>query len=108
MGFVAGISGQTSYSPELFADEPPVTGSNPIAAERSNEATGIIRFENPDGPAHSFTVYDMAGGWVQLLDNIFNTNFQMEQGNLSDGLYIYWLSNEYGVVGEGKLILKAR
>lgn len=65
-----------------------------------------IQFENPDGLAHSFTVFDMAGRSVLVLDHIFHTNFQMERGNLSDGLYLYRLSNEHGMVVEGMLLLK--
>ncbi len=73
-----------------------------------NPAVDLISvvFGNPDGVAHSFTMYDMAGRSVRMFSNIYGSSFQMERGNLKEGLYLYKLSNEEGVVAKGKLILK--
>jgi hypothetical protein len=65
-----------------------------------------IEFENPEGIAHNFSIYDMAGRSVVVMSDSYNSSFQMERGDLNDGLYIYRLTNANGVVDEGKLILK--
>ena len=65
-----------------------------------------VTFDNPNAVAHSFTIFDMAGRSVRMFTNIYDSSFQMERGNLNDGLYVYRLTNEYGVAGEGKIILK--
>jgi len=65
-----------------------------------------IEFENPEGIAHNFSIYDMAGRSVVVMSDIYHSSFQMERGDLNDGFYIYRLSNKNGVVDEGKLILR--
>ena len=46
--------------------------------------------------------YDMAGRTVRVVSNIYNGSFQIERGKLNDGLYLYRLTNENGIVAEGK------
>ncbi len=65
-----------------------------------------VEFENPAGLAHSFTLYDLTGRSVRMLNNIFDGSLQFERGGLKDGVYIYRLTNDHGVVAEGKVILK--
>jgi hypothetical protein len=65
-----------------------------------------VSFENPSAIAHTFTLYDMSGRLVRVHNNIYDSSTQIERGSLNDGIYIYSLSNDNGLVGEGKLILK--
>jgi hypothetical protein len=65
-----------------------------------------VEFENQEGTVHCFTMCDMAGRSVRVINNINGSSFQMERGNLDNGLYIYRLTDEKGVVAEGKLIFK--
>ncbi|MEZ5069723.1 MAG: T9SS type A sorting domain-containing protein [Bacteroidales bacterium] len=65
-----------------------------------------VEFENNLGLAHTLTLYDISGRVVRSIRQIVDTQVQMDRGELNDGLYIYRLSNEVGVVAEGKIILK--
>ncbi len=64
-----------------------------------------VEFENASGIAHSFSVYDMAGRSVVVINNIYESSLQFERSGLQGGVYIYRLTNENGAVAEGKLIL---
>lgn len=65
-----------------------------------------VDFENPSGAPHSFRLYDMSGRSVRVINHICESSFVINRGDLHGGLYIYRLTNESGVVAEGKLILK--
>jgi hypothetical protein len=65
-----------------------------------------VSFDNAAGIAHTFALYDMAGCTVRMITEIHDSSLQMDRGNLENGLYLYRLSNESGVVAEGKLILE--
>jgi len=65
-----------------------------------------VSFDNASGLAHTFTMYDMAGRSLRIISNIYDSNMQIGREDLNEGLYIYTLSNEKGVVGGGKLVLK--
>ena len=65
-----------------------------------------VEFDNPSGMAHTFTMYDLAGRPVRMINNIYDNTFQIERGGLNDGLYIYKLARGNSTVSEGKLILK--
>jgi len=93
--------------------------NNPFvsAEERSIEISAVVypnpmldfatvKFENESGMAHSFRLYDMSGRVCQMMDNIYNNSFQINRDGLRGGLYIYRLSNDNGIVSEGKLIVK--
>jgi hypothetical protein len=65
-----------------------------------------VEFDNEAGIAHSFAIYDMSGRTVKVVNNIYSS-FQIERGNLMEGLYIYRMTNENGaVVAGGKLVFK--
>ena len=65
-----------------------------------------LTFDNASGLAHTFTMYDMAVRSVKMISNIYDCQIQVERGDLNGGLNIYTLSNEKGVIGGGKLVLK--
>jgi hypothetical protein len=65
-----------------------------------------VEFENVNGVMHTFRLYDLSGRAVRTMGHIYDTRFVIDRGNLKDGIYIYTLSNESGIVSEGKLILK--
>jgi hypothetical protein len=65
-----------------------------------------VEFENPAFAIHTFRLYDLSGRTVCRLDHISDDRFVIDRGTLKDGMYIYTLSNEGGIVSEGKLILK--
>jgi hypothetical protein len=65
-----------------------------------------VEFENSNGLLHTFRLYDMSGRTVRIKDHIYENSFVIDRGSLKDGIYIYILSNEAGVVSEGKLIFK--
>lgn len=65
-----------------------------------------LAFDNPRSLSHSLAVYDMAGRTVRMISNISDSSLQIDRGDLNDGVYIYRLSNDSSVVGEGKLVLK--
>jgi hypothetical protein len=51
-------------------------------------------------------MYDLSGRTVRIIENIYESSFVIDRGTLMDGVYIYTLSNESGIVSEGKLMLK--
>jgi hypothetical protein len=65
-----------------------------------------VEFDNPDGTLYTFRLYDMSGRTVSIMEPIYENTFVFDRGSLKDGIYIYMLSNEAGMVSEGKLILK--
>jgi hypothetical protein len=65
-----------------------------------------VEFDNPHGTPHAFRLYDMSGRTVRIMDYIYEGSFVFDRGALEDGIYIYILSNDGGMVSEGKLILK--
>lgn len=94
--------------------------SNPFTAVEKNMATlnrvsiypnpilefATVEFENRSGSAHTFAIYDMAGRTVRVVNSIHDGSFQIDRGALKDGLYLYRLTNETGIVAEGKMVLK--
>lgn len=64
-----------------------------------------VDFENPHGTPHAFRLYEMSGRMVRIMDHIYEGSFVFDRGALEDGIYIYILSNDGGMVSEGKLIL---
>lgn len=68
--------------------------------------TATVAFENPTSAAHSFRLYDLAGRTLRRIENIYESQFEIDRGGLKDGIYIYTLSNQIGICSEGKLILK--
>jgi hypothetical protein len=66
-----------------------------------------VEFENENGMAHSFAIIDMSGRTVRVINNIYDSSFQFEKGNLRRGMYIFRMTNERGaVVSGGKLIIQ--
>lgn len=66
-----------------------------------------VEFDNAENKAHSFTIFDMSGRTVRVINNIYDSSFQFERSNLEGGIYIYRITNEYGTaVAAGKLVLK--
>jgi len=66
-----------------------------------------VDFENGNGMAHSFAIIDMSGRTVRVINQIYESSFQLEKGNLRRGMYIFRMTNERGaVVSGGKLIVQ--
>jgi len=65
-----------------------------------------VEFENPNGTLHTFRLYDMSGRTVRIIDHIYERSFILDRGAIEEGIYVYILSNDGGMVSEGKLIFK--
>jgi Secretion system C-terminal sorting domain len=66
-----------------------------------------VEFDNAEGMAHSFAIFDMSGRTLRVISNIYDNSFQFERSNLDRGMYIYRMTNEQGaVVAGGKLLMQ--
>ncbi len=66
-----------------------------------------VEFENENRMAHSFAIIDMSGRTVRVINNIYDSSFHFEKGDLRRGMYIFRMTNERGaVVSGGKLIIQ--
>jgi hypothetical protein len=65
-----------------------------------------IEFENNDGSAYSFTLYDMSGRTVRVIEEIRTGHFQLQRDGLNSGIYNFRLSGDNGNVFNGKLIIQ--
>jgi hypothetical protein len=68
--------------------------------------SATVEFENPSSSVHTFRLFDLTGRSVRIINNIYESRFVIDRNGLTDGIYIYTLSNPNGIVAEGKLILK--
>jgi len=68
--------------------------------------TATVEFVNTNADLHTFKLYDLTGRMVHVIDHIYESQFMIDRAGLKDGIYIYTLSNQSGIVSEGKLILK--
>jgi ligand-binding sensor domain-containing protein len=64
-----------------------------------------IEFSNPDDLRYNLTIFNMTGQVVENIYNIVGNKVKIERKNLNRGIYLYQLSSEKGLAGQGKLIV---
>jgi hypothetical protein len=65
-----------------------------------------FEFENNDGAAYSFKLYDMAGRTVRRIDEIRYGTFNLQREGLPGGIYSFRLSGDNGQIMDGKLVIQ--
>jgi hypothetical protein len=68
--------------------------------------TTTFEIENPDNLNLQFSVYDIFGQEVDRIGNIMGTSFIFDRKQLSNGLYLFYLSNENKIISNGKLLIQ--
>ena len=53
-----------------------------------------------------FVLYDLLGKEIKRFENIKLNTIEFNRENLSNGMYIYNIMNENGIIGIGKIIAK--
>jgi uncharacterized repeat protein (TIGR01451 family) len=71
----------------------------------SDQTTFVIRSDKTN-ETYSFEMTDMLGRNVRTAKNISEKQFSISRNELQSGMYFYKITNENGVVGTGKLIIK--
>lgn len=65
-----------------------------------------IYFHNPSQLTYTFSVMDVNGKVVQIIENIDGESFLFSKGNLPGGIYIFALENKGYIKVSGKIIIK--
>ncbi len=70
------------------------------------ETTTFELITNINNSKYFFELYDFLGREVKAIENIISNTFQIQRDGLSEGLYIYKLFSEEGMLGTGKLVVQ--
>lgn len=70
----------------------------------SQQAT--VRIEGPISNRFLFRLYDATGRTVQMIEIEGQSEFQIERGNLLQGMYLYQIESKGTLIDAGKLIIK--
>ncbi|MBL4648740.1 MAG: T9SS type A sorting domain-containing protein [Aureispira sp.] len=65
-----------------------------------------VRIEGPISDRLMFRLYDATGKTVQMIEIENQREFQVERGNLLQGMYLYQIESEGKLIDAGKLIIK--
>lgn len=68
--------------------------------------SATVEFDNFEGNAYTFTMFDMSGRAVKVINNIRNSRFTVERDGLKSGLYLYRMTGENGRRLDGKLFVQ--
>lgn len=65
-----------------------------------------VQIEGPISDRFMFRLYDVTGKTVQIMEIEEQREFQIERGNLIQGMYFYQIESEGKLIDAGKLIIK--
>ena len=66
-----------------------------------------VRFDNPNGLSHSFSLLDLSGKEVSRIEGIGGESFVLDRKGLPAGIYLYRLSDAQGQqVSVGRLVIQ--
>ncbi|MFT5645658.1 MAG: hypothetical protein ACI976_000331 [Aureispira sp.] len=112
----AAPSSNTTFNPNEGSNNNTDAASNLKSLEL--EETTVLVFPNPfsqyttvriEGPISDrlmFRLYDATGKTVQMIEIEGQREFQIERGNLLQGMYLYQIESEGKLIDAGKLLIK--
>ncbi|HXC05581.1 MAG TPA: T9SS type A sorting domain-containing protein [Bacteroidia bacterium] len=110
---MGGLTSITTYRPMIQAIVAAASGILELQADENN----VVAYPNPAADAITFsingtpqrnltfTLFDVNGKTVRILEHINTAEFRMERSNLSSGTYFYKLHTQNRIVGSGTVIL---